>query len=271
MRGFDGDGARADALRDALVGLLDVFPEHLAKPRPPTWFEGDELAMNDHFDAILRAHKRDRLGIPIQALRATGAPYHGFQRMHPRRLAWFVPSLLASWLDRAPGPASEPFGADDIEAVSRDVAAEDDEDWEWTAEEADALATFFEIALDAALATPLSPAHEPEVDRPREDGVRIWSLHSPSVPLLVLRVAGALRVPIEPLVVRWALDPAPLALDHLLEAVWDTSMASKHYLADEAVADRLGDAFFEATGEKQIRLSKAEATVRRNIVRRADV
>jgi hypothetical protein len=75
------------------------------------------LVRNDHFDALLRAHKKDRLAIPIQALRATGAPYHGFDLVHPRRLAWFVPSLLASWLERAPGMAPEPtFGANDGEA-----------------------------------------------------------------------------------------------------------------------------------------------------------
>ena len=98
MIGFDGDAGRAAQLRAALEGLLGVFPEHLAKARPPTWFEGDELVRNELFDAILRAHKRERLAVPIQALRAAGAPYHGFERMHRRRLAWFVPSLLASWL-----------------------------------------------------------------------------------------------------------------------------------------------------------------------------
>jgi hypothetical protein len=86
----------------------------------------------------------------------------------------------------------------------------------------------------------------------------------------VLRVARALRVPLERLVVRWALDPAPLALDHLLEAVYDPTVASKHYLAHEAVADRLDDAFFAAAGEQQVRLSKAEATVRRNLRRREE-
>jgi hypothetical protein len=270
MMGFDGNEDRAAELRGALVGLLEVFPEHLAKPRPPTWFDGDELVRNDQFDAILRAHRKDRLAIPIQALRATGAPYHGFDLIHPRRLAWFAPSLLASWLDRAPGPTEQPFGASDLEAIVSDATTVDGDEWEWTDEEAAALAAFFETALDAALATPLAAPREPEIERPREDGVRVWSRHSPSVPLDVLRVARALRVPLDPLVMRWALDPAPLALDHLLEAVYDTSCASKHYLSDEAVADRLGAAFFEATGERQTRLSKAEATVRRNITRRAN-
>lgn len=271
MIGFDGDATLEAAVRASLVRLLDVFPEHLAKPRPPTWFDADELVRNDQFDAILRAHKKDRLAIPIQALRATGAPYHGFDFVHPRRLAWFVPSLLASWLDRAPGPAIErPFGASDLESIVGDAATGADDEWEWTDEEAAALAAFFETALAAALATNLAPAREPEIERPREDGVRVWSLHSPSVPLDVLRVARALRVPLEPLVLHWATDPDPLALDHLLEAVYDTTVQTKHYLSYEPVADRLGAAFFEATGERQLRLSKAEATVRRNIARRED-
>ncbi|RYE91841.1 MAG: hypothetical protein EOO75_08020 [Myxococcales bacterium] len=100
--------------------------------------------------------------------------------------------------------------------------------------------------------------------------MRVWSRHSPSVPLEVLRVARAFGVPVEPLVVRWSLDPAPLALDHLLEAVYDTTLPAKRYLSHEAVADRLGEAFFAASGEHALRLSKAEATVRRNIARRVN-
>lgn len=270
MIGFDGDPTRAEALRAALSALLEVFPQHLAPPRPPTWFDASDLARNDHFDAILRAHKKDRLAIPIQALRGTSAAYHGFDFIHPRRLAWFVPSLLASWLGRAPGPSAAPFGARDIESIVADVVTPEGDDWAWTEAEAAALSSFFATALAAALATPLGAAREPESDeRPREEGVRVWSLHSPSVPLDVLRVASALRVPQEPLVLQWSLDPTPLALDHLLEAVYDTTLPSKHYLAYEAVADRLGAAFFEATGERQTRLSRAEATVRRNIARRA--
>jgi hypothetical protein len=266
MIGFDGDAILGAALRASLVGLLEVFPQHLAKPRPPTWFDPAETIRNDQFDALLRAHKKDRLAIPIQALRATGAPYHNFILIHPRRLAWFVPSLLASWLGRAPGRTPE-IGAGDLESMARDATIID-EDWEWTDEEAAALAGFFDSALAAALATELAPAREADLERPLEDGVRVWSLHSPSVPLDVLRVAAALRVPLDPLVVSWAEDPAPLALDHLLEAVYDPTVQAKHYLSHEAVADRLGAAFFAATGRRQVRLSKAEATVRRNIARR---
>ncbi|RYE91842.1 MAG: hypothetical protein EOO75_08025 [Myxococcales bacterium] len=68
MIGFDGDPARAADLRAALAGLVAVFPEHLAKARPPTWFDADELVQNDLFDSILRAHKRDRLALPREVL-----------------------------------------------------------------------------------------------------------------------------------------------------------------------------------------------------------
>ena len=271
MNGFAGNEALAGELQAALLVLLDVFPEHLAKPRPPMWFDADALARNNQFDAILRAHRKDRLAIPIQALRAAGAPYHGFDLIDPRRLAWFVPSLLASWLRRAPGAGEEPFGARDLEELVGAAVPEEGDDWAWTCEEEAALGSFFEIALDAALATSLPPPRAPPVARPHEDGVRVWSLHSPSVPLGVLRVGKALRTPLEPLVIQWSLDASSLALDHLLEAVYDTTLPSKRFLSEEAVADRLGAAFFEATGERQLRLSKAEATVRRNIARREDV
>jgi hypothetical protein len=262
MIGEGGDPSLDSALRASLVRLLEVFPEHLAKPRPPTWFDPEDIARNDQFDAMLRAHKKDRLAIPIIALRALGSPYHNFTLIHPRRLAWFVPSLLASWLDRA-------LGATDLESLGGDATIVDEE-WQSTDEEAAALAEFFEAALAAALATQLAPARAPDFERPLEDGVRVWSLHSPSVPLDVLRVATALRVPLEPLLTQWIANPTPLALDHLLEAATDSTVQTKHYLAHEAVADRLGAAFFEARGERQVRLSKAEATVRRNIARRAD-
>jgi hypothetical protein len=170
MIGFDGDPTLEAALRASLVGLLEVFPEHLAKPRPPTWFDPEEIVRNDQFDALLRAHKKDRLAIPIQALRATGATYHNFDLIHPRRLAWFVPSLLASWLDRAPGRTPE-IGARDLDSIVGDATIVD-EDWESTDDEAAALASFFEAALAAALATELAPARAPDLERPLEDGVR---------------------------------------------------------------------------------------------------
>ncbi len=271
MQGFDGDPTRTAALRASLDVVLAVFPEHLVKPPASTTFDAEERARDELFDAIVRAHKRDRGGLPVQALRATGAGRHGFSGMPPRRFAWFVPSLLAAWLSRAPGDAT--LSTNELVAMLDDLA-DDEPDEGWSDEEAAALESFFEQALDAAIGTPL-PADVPTPQaparaRPLEDGVRVWSLCSPSVPLDVLRLARAFGLSLEDLVVRWALDEISLALDHLVEAVFDTLTASKHYLSHEAVADRLGEGFFEASGEKARRLSKAEATVRRNIARRGD-
>lgn len=265
MNGFDGDPDRAAALRAALQHLLEVFPEHLPKPHHRAWPEARDMVRNEQFDAILAAHRRDRLGLPIEALRATGGPHHGFELLHPRRFAWFVPSILASWLDGAPSRDNDAFGAAEIEAIAAGVA---DDDWGWSSDEDEALADYFARALDAALATKLRAAREPTAPRPLEDGVRVWSLHSPSVPLDVLRVARALHVPLEPLADQWAADPTPLALEHLLEAVYDTLVPAKHLLAWTSVAERLADGFFASTGERQTRFAKAEAAVRRNIARR---
>lgn len=243
-------------LRAELSRLLDVFPQQLSKAPPETIFDREELARNEQFDAILRAHRKHRLDLPIEALRRSGAPTHNFDSMPPRRLAWFVPSLLASWLDPAVS-----FSISDLEEVCAGNT-------EFSEPESEALAAFFETALAAALETPLPSAREP--DRALQDGLQVWSRHFPSAPLEVLRAAKALDVPLDPLVGQWARDPSPLAGDHLLEAVFDPTVASKHYLSDEAVADRLANAFFEATGEKQLRLSKAEKKVRLDIERRTD-
>lgn len=264
LASFDGDPEKAARVREALLVVTRVFPEHLAKSRTPTWFHSHEIEQNDQFDAIVRAHKKDRLTIPIQALVRTGSPYHNFDLMHARRLAWFVPTLLAAWLDRAAGAV----GAGDIEPILARTAIVEGDHWAWSDDETAALESFFGAALDAALATRLPPPRAP--DRPLEDGVQVWSFHAPSVPLDVLRVAQAMRVDIEPLVLAWANGEGGLVLDHLLEAVFDPTTSAKHRLAHEAVAERLGEAFFEATGERAVRLSKAERNVRRWIARRAE-
>lgn len=262
MIGFDGSPGLAAQLEAGLARLVTVFPEHLAKPTPPAPFEPHQAARNDQFDAIVRAHKRDRLALPIQALIWTGAPHHGFEQMHLRRLAWFVPTMLAAWLERRIGANDLRFGPDDLERILGSTI--EVEGWlPWTQEEYDALQAFFAIAIDAALATALPPAQPSR--RPLEDGIAVWSDHGPSVPLEVLRVARMLELPREPLVARWVAEPS---LDHLLEGVLDPTTSAKHVLAEEAVADRLGEAFFSASGERALRISKAEKNVRRWIARR---
>lgn len=262
--GLDGDADRVARVRQALATVARVFPEHLAKPQPPTWFEPHEIAQNEQFDAIVRAHKKDRLALPIQALLRTGATYHNLDQMHLRRLAWFVPSLLAAWLDRD----ETAVDADEISRIFESTALVEGAYWAWTEDEAAALADFFGGAIHAALATALPPERAPA--RPPENGLHVWSRHAPSVPLQILRLARAMHVAEEPLVSAWVDEETPLALEHLLEAVFDPTVAAKRYLAHEIVADRLADAFFAATGDRALRLSKAEVHVRRWIARRED-
>lgn len=266
-RGWGGDEACLALVEERLALVLATFPEHLDKARPPTWFEPEDIAKNDHFDAILRAHKRNRLAVPVKALLGAGARYHGFENMHLRRLAWFVPSLLAAWLDR-PGHDDPALPTRDLERICASTAEVEGAWWAWTDDEAAALATFFDAVLSASLATPLPPAREPDAPRPLEDGIRVWSLHAPSTPLDTLFGARALRVPLEPLVIAWVNAEDALALDHLLEAVFDPTVPAKKVLAEESVAERLADAFFETEGERALRLSKAEKHVRRWISRR---
>jgi len=270
MIGFDGDRHHAERLSEALGRVLRVFPEHLAHARPPTSFEPEEIAKNHHFDAMVRAHKKDRLALPVQALLWTGAPYHNFERMHARRLAWFVPSFLAAWLARAEGAGGERLLPGDIARIVESTMGVEGHDALWSEEEAATLDTFFQAALDAALATPLPPARADLVERPLKDGLHVWSRHAPSVPLEVLRCARALIVPTEPLVLAWVGRRDALALDHLLEAVFDPTTPAKRYLAHEPVADRLAEAFFAGRGERAVRLSKAENHVRRWITRREE-
>lgn len=279
MIGFEGDGgdqAWRARVHEALAVVLGTFPEHVDKPKHPTWFEPHEIAENELFDAIVRSHKKNRLALPMRAVLGVGAPYHGFSMMHARRLAWFVPSMLAAWLDRGVEWELSDFTTYDLERITAGTEIVAGDSWAWTDEETAALATFFDAALSAALATPLraaSPASAAarERARPREDGIDVWSRYAPSVPLDVIRAARALRVEIEPLVAAWVSAPSALALDHLLEAVFDPTVPAKRFLADERVADRLGDAFFTAEGERALRLSKAEVHVRRWIVRREDM
>lgn len=174
------------------------------------------------------------------------------------------PDVLAAWLERRIGANDLRFGPDDIERIVGSTV--EVEGWlPWRQEEYDALQAFFAIALDAALATALPPPRPS--GRPLEDGVAIWSEHGPSVPLEVLRVARALELPLEPLVARWVTEPS---VDHLLEAVLDPLTSAKRLLAEETVADRLGEAFFDAAGPRALRLSRAETNVRRWVARRDD-
>lgn len=272
MIGFDGDATRSTALWKALEGVLDAFPEHLAKPINPTWFDPDEVERNKRFDAIVRAHKHKRLRIPIAALLCEGAPYHGFDLMHLRRLAWFVPSLLAAWLEAAPKSPLGRFLASDVGRIFSDVDVEGDA-WTWTESEAAALASFCDAALLAALATPLRPPPAGTETIEHAPGVALLEallerqLREQGRALETIELAAALRVPIRPLVTRWMDDPRPDTLDHLV-APFRSIRADEaaRLLAYDAVDDRLARAFLDASGACAEEIARAEALIHEQLV-----
>lgn len=245
MYGFAGETSRAEELATELHRLLAVFPRYIAKPITPTWFDPDEVRRNEQFDAILRAHKKDRLALPIAALQATGSTYHNFSWMHLRRLAWFVPSLLSTWLEEVPTP-SDPFARTTnavftIERILGDTAIVERHDWKWTSEEEAALASFFDAALRAALATPLETSAGRAVE--------------------TLRVAAAMHIPVTPLVEAWMNERTELAEEQLLAALTGQPWDARRLLVHEKTVGRLRDAFFGANGLRAARLSDAEALV----------
>lgn len=215
-----------------------MFPQYLAKPRCPTWFDSEEVRRNDHFDAIVRAHKKDRLTIPIAALQATGSPYHDFHLMHLRRLAWFVPSLLSMWLEDG---SSGLFTIETIEGILRDTAIVEGADWRWLSEEEAALGSFFDAALRAALATPVE--------------------HSAGRAVETLRVAAAMHIPVTPLIEVWMGEHTELAEEHLLAALADQQHDARCLLVHEKTVERLREAFFRADGVRARGLSAAEGLV----------
>jgi hypothetical protein len=271
--GFDGDPSRLARLREELSRVHDAFPRHLEKALPPAWFDAEDMARNQRFDAIVRAHKNNRLELPIVAIQHEGTPYHNFSLMHLRRLAWFVPSLLAAW-SRA--DSSFPFGrlrGRELTSILASTEIVEGPDWSWTTSEVAALSSFFEAALLAALATPLvraEPASVRKLQALQDSGRVIEALElaadldstSAGRALETLDLAAAMHVPDAPLADAWANEPTTLAEDHVLVALDDALPDRRPLLARASVADRLSHAFFEATGERAEKLSAAEALVR---------
>src|SRR5262249_50706578 len=149
------------------------------------------------FDAIVRAHEKERLAMPIAALEASGAPYHNFLFMHLRRLAWFVPSLLSMWLDAPPALTT-------IGPILRAAAGLEVDAWRWEPREEAALGSFFDVVLRAVLATPVEAAAGRALE--------------------TVRLAAAMHVSVTPLLETWMSERATLAEDHLLAAL-DASQA----------------------------------------------
>jgi len=83
-----------------LEELLRVFPAHAERPRLLTMYDRDDEDRRDWdaFEAVVRAHKRKRLDMPIVLLeRWHERTIHGSFR----RFAYFVPSILAACLPEA--------------------------------------------------------------------------------------------------------------------------------------------------------------------------
>jgi hypothetical protein len=200
--------------------------------------------------------------------------------MHLRRLAWFIPSLLAAWLEAGPRYPFGRFNAADIARILSDTAIIEGDTWAWTEKEAAALGSFFEAALLAALATPLRPAMpSEELERRRAGDLTGASaaasleadvereMHELGRALETIELAFAMHVPIEPLVERWMAEPQREALEHLL-AGFRSARADEAagLLAFEVVGDRLAKAFLVASGPLADEIARAEALVQERLV-----
>lgn len=250
MIGFDGDEERQRRLRAELDAVLAAFPRYLEKSRSPTWFDPGEVAMNDRFDAIVRAHAKDRLRLPVVALSREGATYHNLSFTHLRRLAWFVPSLLAAWLEAPPAFLLGRFGATSIKQFFEDMEIVEGKVWGWNEREAAALASFFDAALSAALATPAPP---PPADP--FDGL-------PPRAFETVRLAEIMHVPTRPLVEAWVREHTPLADRQLADAFDGDAHLASRLLSHGGFLGRLETAFFASEGERAARLSAAIEMVR---------
>jgi len=250
MIGFDGDSARRARLRTELEAVLAAFPIHVEKSRPPTWLDPDEVARNDRFDAIVRAHVKDRLRLPVVALSLEGTPYHNFSLIHLRRLAWFVPSLLATWLDAPPAFPLGRFTARGMAWIFEDMEIVEGKGWAWNERETNALASFFEAALSAALATPAPP---PPADPFDTLPVRAFE---------TVVLAEIMHVPTAPLVEAWVRERTAIADAHLAAAFDGDAHLASRLLAHGGFLERLETAFFASEGERASRLSAAVEMLR---------
>lgn len=250
MIGFDGDHARVARLRAELEAVLAAFPPYAEKSASPTWFDPEEVAMNDRFDAIVRAHVKDRLRLPVVALSLEGAAYHNFLFMHLRRLAWFVPSLLAAWLAAPPAFPMGRFTARSIARILQDTEIVEGKEWAWSPTEAAALASFFDAAISAALATPAPP--------PPADPFDVL----PARAFETVQLAEIMHVPTKPLVEAWVRERTPLADGQLADAFDRDAHLAARLLLHGGFLDRLEAAFFASEGERAKRLSLAVELVR---------
>jgi hypothetical protein len=192
------DPDRAALLQRRLVELDAAFPARLeAAAALCVYCEGPAFEEPEQrVRSLVRAWKGRRLELPVQALLRESLG-HGPAVVHGslRRLAFFLPALIAGWL-RDP---SEVSLEELVQLVQEAEAAEATYRGRspacWSAGERDALSSLFLALLRAQLSSPESD------------------------PGATLSTSCALRVPVDPLIEGWLEDRTRTAEDHLLAAV----------------------------------------------------
>jgi hypothetical protein len=146
--------------------------------------------------SIVRAWKGRRLELPVQALLRESLG-HGSAMVHCslRRLACFLPALIAAWLRHPPEVSLGEVVLLIQEAEAGEATYRRQSPACWSAGERDALTAIFLAVLRAQLSSPESD------------------------PCATLSGACALRVPADPLIEGWLEDETRTAEDHLLAAV----------------------------------------------------
>jgi hypothetical protein len=269
-------------LAAALAQLDAVFPRAAERgevdrytPRYP-----EDVALDRHADAVYRAWKHRRLEMPLGAFAPSRWAQDIFVRYSIRRLAFFVPALLADWV-AAEGLTDAPWQIALIEeAERRETAMRGDAARRFTDEEQRALACFFDAALRVALAhgsQRVGVAKEP-VDA-AEMFSRWWALphgescsptayrpRSASSAESVIELATFYHVPIDPLFDVWLGDASRVAEQQLLDTVVaDVPLRPPVWtpVRIERAADHLARRFFDETDREWAeRLSSAEAITR---------
>lgn len=295
MDGFDGSAARRAQLTAAVHDLDAVFPDvaerGVVEPYALTYPE--DTAREHAADAIYRAWKKRRLEMPLGAFTtATWSAQDAFVRYSVRRLAFFVPRLLADWV--------EPDGltttrwlfelVDEAERRARALALRGEaaapaptpapaqaQAQGWTREELEALARFFAAAMSAALATERKRPEDPMrlVERALQLASTEYSTPSPprlrlvNVPEEVLTLAARFGVAVDPLVDGLLAEETDIADGYLVEIATAEELPASPPWTDDLLrrlADHLGARFFAATDPAHAkRFSDAEQHLRARI------
>lgn len=262
--GFDGSPARLERVREALAHVDRAFPQHLEAARVPGLLYPEDVERNERLDAIVRSHEAPRLAFDTSVLQGGEGGDHASMQL--RRFAWFVPALLASWLESRPLPPFARLHGHVIQSMLEEATIAEEDDASWQPREAVALASFFDAALVAALATPIAslaaaPSPMPFSLEP-EVGAAPRSLET-------IELAVAMRVPPAPLVTRWLEERTPFADEHLSSAV-SSPTGGWSLLAEARVVQHLAEAAARSSGARAARYEEAASRLRRYASTRHD-